>query len=98
MIARVRGVIAEGLPLNVGKDRRGVGFHDCGGRGQERVGRHDDLVAGLNPRGQQCDSQRDGAAHHRHGVLCPVVVGKAALKAGHLVTVQAAPLAAVERP
>ena len=73
MIARVRGVMAastalgievEGLQVDVGEHRRGVGLDDGGGRGQEGVGRHDHLVAGLDAGGHQGDPQRDGAVDH----------------------------------
>ncbi len=106
MMAFVRGVIArldtrrvevERVEVDVHEHRDAVGLDHGGGRGEERVGRDDDFVLGLQARGHQRDAQRDRAVDHGDAVPAAVHRGEALLELGDLVAGEASPLAAAER-
>ncbi len=95
-IERLR-IEIESLQVDVGKDRRHVGFDHGRGGGEERVGRNDDFAAGFDARGHQCDSQRDGAVDHGDAVAAAVHGGEALFELAHFVAVEPAPMAAAHR-
>ena len=80
MTAFVRGVMARFEPcrvegvgpgVDVGEDRNGHLVQHAGGAGQERVSRHDHLVARADADRRQGHVQRGGAAASGQAVLGP---------------------------
>ena len=103
MMALVRGVTSdfdgrrinvEGVQVQVGEDRRGIGLDDGRGRGQERIRRHDHLVALADAGRDQRQPQADGAVDDRHGMLGLMIFGKALLELGDFVAGQPSPFSA----
>jgi hypothetical protein len=83
------GVQAERRRIDVGKHRGGAGQRDRIGGGREREGRHDHLVAGLDPGGEQPEVQAGGAGVHGHaGATEPEVLGELSFEGRDLGTLR----------
>ena len=96
-----RGVQAVGRPLDVGKHGRCADHEHGGGRGDERPGGDDDLVAGPDVQRPQDDLEGRGPAAHRKHPRDAEVAGEALLESRDL-GAEGAPAAACaharERP
>lgn len=89
-------VEVEGVEVDVGEDRDGVGFDDCGSRCIEGVRRDDDLILTADPGGEQSQSQRDSAIHDADAVPAAAHRGETLLELDHLRAAELSPVAAAQ--
>ena len=75
-----RGRYVHRVGIDVNEDRDSVRLHyrTCGG--DERIRRHDHLVAGLDADGLQRNNQRNGAIGNADAVLCALILGELLLE------------------
>ena len=90
------GVDLEGLGIGVDEDRQRVVHQDGVDRGDERIRRHDDLVAGPDPQRGQRRDQRARAVGDGHAVLGAQHPRPGLLEAVGVVAVEPAPLPLAE--